>query len=337
LTESRVEIERFRSDGTTPAAFEAVRGILDAPVEPLSRGIECLVAHRSGRPVARLSMQARDDLVSAPGSSGLVGHYEALDRDAGVALLEAACRELGAAGAVRVLGPINGTTWARYRLALPAQSGDLTFDPPYFASEPRNPFDYPGHFGAAGFHVVAHYESRMDDLSTDALDAGDVAARVLGAGFSVRPIDLDAFGAELDVLFELSLEAFARNPYYSPIEAREFHAMYEPLRRYMDGEFVQVVLDPERRPCGYLFAFADPVAAGVGHARLIAKTVAVAPRVRGLGLANFMLDRVRSSARRRGFRDVVHALMHVANASASMSRRYDSRIFRRYALWEWIA
>jgi GNAT superfamily N-acetyltransferase len=159
---------------------------------------------------------------------------------------------------------------------------------------------------------------------------------VARAGFSFRPLDLEHFDAELDVLFELSLEAFAQNPYYSPIEAGAFRAMYEPLRARMDPEFVQVAMDRDQRPCGYLFAFSDPPAAGSGAvARLIAKTVAVTPRARGQGLANHMLDRLRAAGWRRGHREMIHALMHVANASTSMSSRHGGRLFRRYALWEW--
>ena len=336
MAEPRLAIERFVSNGSTPPAFEAVRGIPDLPVEPLPAGVSCLVARMSGQPVARLSVQAREDLTGAPGRSGIVGHYEALDRDSGVALLEAACRELAGIGVARVLGPMNGSTWARYRLALPARPGDPVFEPPFFAAEPRNPFDYPEHFDAAGFHVVARYESRLDDLATDAPDAGAVAARVARAGFSLRPIDLEHFEVELDVLFALSLEAFAENPYYSPIEAGAFHAMYEPLRARMDPEFVQVAMDSDGRPCGYLFAFPDPAAtANASSTRLIAKTVAVAPQARGHGLANYMLDRIRQAARRRGHREMIHALMHVTNASTSMSSRHGGRVFRRYALWEW--
>lgn len=331
-----LDIERFVSNGATPPTFEAVRGIPELPVDPLPAGVACRTARVSGRPLARLTVGTREDLTDAPGLSGMIGHYEALAREAGVALLQDACQELARAGVARVLGPMNGSTWARYRLALPTRPGDPVFEPPFFAAEPRNPFDYPEHFEAAGFRVAASYESRLDDLAFDAPDAAEVAARVARAGFSLRPLDLEHFVAELDVLFALSLEAFAQNPYYSPIEAGTFRAMYEPLRARMDPEFVQVALDPDRRPCGYLFAFADPPATGHGiSTRLIAKTVAVAPRARGHGLANHMLDRIRAAARRRGHREMIHALMHVANASTSMSSRHGGRVFRRYALWEW--
>lgn len=336
MAEARLEVDRFVSDGTTPSAFEAVRGIPGPPVETPRPGVACLVARASGTPVARLTIETREDLVGAPGRSGIIGHYEALQRDAGLSLLGDACRELARSGVARVLGPMNGSTWARYRLALPARPGDPVFEPPFFAAEPRNPFDYPEHFEAAGFRIAAHYESRLDDFATDPPDADEVAARVAAAGFSFRSLDLDHFDAELDVLFALSLEAFAKSPYYSPIDADTFRAMYQPLRPRMDPELVEIAMDRDRRPCGYLFAFADPQTTGTSNAaRAITKTVAVSPRARGQGLANHMLDRVRAAARRRGHREMIHALMHVANASVLMSHRHGGRVFRRYALWEW--
>ena len=331
-----MHITRFVAEGPAPPRFEAVRGLPELPVEPLARGVPCLVASTAGRAVARLSLQLGEDLVGAPGRSGLVGHYEALSREAGVELLGAACHELAEQGAVRVLGPMNGSTWARYRLALPSLPGDAACEPPYFASEPRNPFEYPEHFDAAGFRACARYESRMDDLATDAPDAGEVAARVAQAGYSFRPLDLERFDAELATLHGLSLGAFNDNLYYSPIGEDTFRAMYEPLRSRMEPEFVLIALDRSRNACGFLFAFADPLCVRDGHPwRLIAKTVAVAPAARGHGVANHMLDRVRAAARGRGFSELIHALMHVSNLSTRMSARYGSGVFRRYALWEW--
>ena len=335
--EARVEIERFVSEGMSPPAeFAAVRGIAELPVEPLARGVAFLVASTAGRPVARLSLHLCEDLVSAPGRSGLIGHYEALSRAAGIALLGAACRELAEQGALRVLGPMNGNTWARYRLALPSRPSDAVCEPPHFVSEPRNPFAYLEHFEQAGFRVCARYESRLDDLARDAPDAGEVAERAAQAGFSLRTLDLEHFEPELTLLHALSLESFSDNLYYSPIGEDAFRAMYEPLRSRLDPEFVLIALDRARHACGYLFALADPLCVRDGRPwRLIAKTVAVSPSARGHGLANHMLDRVRAAARDRGFREVIHALMHASNVSTRMSARFAADVFRRYALWEW--
>ena len=113
--------------GAPPPAFHAV----DAadPTAPASDA-EWAIAFDADRPVARLATYVRHDLVGAPGQSGIIGHYAATDADAAVELLRDATRRLLAAGARRVLGPMNGTTWGRYRFALvepPGETGDRPF------------------------------------------------------------------------------------------------------------------------------------------------------------------------------------------------------------------
>jgi len=330
-----MNIERIVSGTAPPPEFELVRGIPGFAAEPIESGVTCLVARDGGRAVARLSLHLRDGLRGAPGRSGLVGHYEASNVDAGAALLRAACDALTAGGAHRVLGPMSGSTWSRYRLALPREPGDPECAPPHFSGEPRNPFDYPDHFNAAGFEVCARYESRIDDLAAGIHDATELARRARDAEVSMRPLDLARFDGELDLLHELSLEAFADNLYYSPIDRAEFRAIYAPQRSRMDADLVTIVTDARGVACGYLFGFADPLAAEVGSSRIVLKTLAVSPRARGRGVAGLMIDALRATAVRRRCRDMVHALMHVDNISSHLSHRYHSGVFRRYALWQW--
>lgn len=333
-------IEPLRAGAKPPPAFSAVLGPPGAPLDPVAPDTRCLIAWSNDEPRARCTLSLRDDLNGAPGKTGMIGHYEARDADAGAALVRAAASTLAALGAMRVLGPVDGSTWHRYRFALPSVPDDPVWDPPVFGGEPRNDFDYPGHFEAAGFTIAARYESRADDLTAAGAAADDdaraLAGRIAGAGFSLRPIDLTRFEQELETLWALSVAAFADNLYYAPIDAAGFRALYEPLRGRIDPGLVSIALDRAERPCGYLFAYPDPLAVREGAPRrLIVKTVAVLPAARGHGLANHMLDRVRWSARRRGCDTVIHALMHVENFSMRMSARHGGRLFRRYALWQW--
>lgn len=333
-------IEALRVGAVLPPAWAAVSGLPGAATEPVPPGTRCLIAWSGDQPRARCTIALRHDLIGAPGATGTIGNYEAHDAGAGAALVRAAASALAAEGAARVLGPVDGSTWHRYRFALPSAPDDPVWDPPVFGGEPRNDFDYPRHFEAAGFTIAARYESRADDLSAvgaaDDEDARALADRVAGAGFSLRPIDLTRFDQELETLWDLSRAAFADNLYYSPIDAPGFRALYEPLRGRIDPGLVSIALDRAERACGYLFAYPDPLAVRDGAPRrLIVKTVAVLPNARGHGLANHMLDRVRWSARRRACDTVIHALMHVQNFSMRMSARHGGRLFRRYALWQW--
>lgn len=331
-------IERTAPGNPAPEGFETlgVRVGGRADTDPCADTTRW-VAYRAGEPAARLSTQVADGLHGVRGRIGLVGHYDALEAEAGVSLLRAAREELAAAGVARVLGPMNGSTWRRYRLALPAEPGDPTFDPPVFLGEPRNPFEYPSHFEVAGFTVAARYESRIEPaVRVDAAAPGDSEARLAAAGIRTRALDPTRFEEEIRALFDLSLEAFANNLYYTPIAFEEFRAMYEAVRPILDPSLVLLAEDASGRLVGYMFGYPDPLSdRGAGPARAVAKTVAVSPAARRVGVGAALLDALCVAAARRGIGSMIHALMYVENPSMRMSARHESLIFRRYALYQW--
>ena len=317
--------------GTPPPAFHA----LD-PADPTAPGpdAEWAVTYAGDRPVARLATYVRHDLVGAPGETGLVGHYAATDPDAAVELLRDATARLLAAGARRVLGPMNGTTWGRYRFAIIEPSGDTSAPP--FLGEPVNPLDYPAHFARAGFRETARYESRITrDIAAENPRAVAAEATARARGITIAPIDLARFEEELRDLHQFSIRAFAANLYYSPIGAEEFAAMYRPMRALLDPAMVLLARDADASLIGYAFAYADPLALEEGRPhRLIVKTLAVDPAWRSIGLGALLVERLHAAARGAGLSVVIHALMHVANDSMKISA-HTARLFRRYALYEY--
>ena len=318
-------------------SFEEVRervGPEAASEAPPLPGSTLMVAWRGDQPVARLACRVAPDLHDAPGASGMVGFYEALESEAGATLLRAACAALAERSVARVLGPMNGSTWARYRLAL-RPPGEAHGDDPPFLTEPWNPPRYPGDFEAAGFSVVAHYESRIDlDLDAEAEDADTLEARVRHAGIRVRALEPGDFDRELARLFTLSLECFAGNLYYTPIDFDTFRAQYEKIRPLIDPNLV-LIAETDQRPVAFQFAFRDPLSPDPSKPRVIVKTVATSPACRGLGLGGHMLDLIRRRAREMGAGSVIHALMYVRNLSMRMSARHETEVFRRYALYQW--
>ncbi len=321
----------LRIEETAPEdpAFAVVRERVGYPLaeEPVPGGARCLMAWRGDEPVARCALTTADGLHGAPGRTGMIGHYEATERAAGVAILAEALRVLPDVD--RVLGPINGSTWARYRLALPGAA-------PPFLSEPTNPAEYVDDFTAAGFRVAAWYESaRVTDLSTPDPRAAAAPERLRARGVAVRALRPDRFDEELEALYAVTVEAFAENLYYSPISFAEFRARYAPLRPLLDPELVRLAQDEEGRLLGYVFAFPDLLTTSVGRrTRVVLKTLASAQGARGLGLGTFLSDEIRRLAHERGYTEVIHALMHVQNASVGISRQ-TADVFRRYALYEW--
>lgn len=285
-----------------------------------------------GVPAARLATYVREDLHGAPGTTGVIGHYAARDPAAGVALLRAAAARLRARGAARVLGPMNGSTWARYRFAL-HDEGAPAGQP--FLGEPVNPPDYPRQFAAAGFRELARYESRIaTDVATSNPRAAAAEIAAAERGVIVRQLDLARFDDELRDLHALSTRAFAGNLFYSPIAPASFQAMYRPLRAMLDPAFVLLARAADDRLVGYAFAYPDPLDLVEGRPwRLIVKTLAVDPDWRSFGLGALLVERLHAEARAKQLTAVIHALMHVANNSLRISA-HTADVFRRYALYE---
>ena len=283
---------------------------------------------------ARVSIRVAEGLTGAPGRTGVLGHYEAEagDDEAGVAVLRAGLERLAAAGVDRVVGPMDGTTWDRYRLALPTPEAG---DPPPFFTEPVNPPSYPAHFEAAGLRVIERYESRLvRELDALAPRTREAEARLDDQGIRLEPLDPAAFDDALRELHGLSLRAFAGNPYYSPIGFDRFRAMYGPMREHLDPELVLVARTPDDDAAGMVLAFPDLLDPAGRPTRVIVKTLAVAPEHRSAGLGSVLVHAVHRRAAERGCTAAIHALMHVANDSLRISR-HGGALFRRYALYGW--
>ena len=261
-------------------------------------------------------------------SLGVIGHYGAVDGGAGTELLGHACAVLARAGRALAVGPMDGTTWRRYRFIV-----ERGTEPP-FLMEPDNPDAWPSHWSAAGFDRLATYGSAIND-DPGAIDPRTDAAlaRLRDLGISVRTLDLAAADAELDRLYRLSLLAFRDNFLYTPIGHEEFVLQYRAVLPHVRPELV-LLAERAGELIGYIFALPDILQGMRGQPidTAILKTLAVDPAVRGLGLGGTLLDLAQRTAHRLGYRRAIHALFHEHNVSGRISGRY-ARPLRRYALF----
>ena len=137
------------------------------------------VVERQGVAVARASLWWRHVPVLPGETVGLVGHYAAADAEAGATVLRHVTAELASHGCSRAIGPIDGSTWHAYRLVTARGT-----EPPYFL-EPDTPDDWPGHFTAAGFDVLAEYTSSLvPSIPPSSPAMAEVAARLKRQGAS---------------------------------------------------------------------------------------------------------------------------------------------------------
>lgn len=245
---------------------------------------------------------------------GRIGAYAAYDEAAAALLLDAARQRLRGEGCAIAVGPMDGSTWDRYRFALGGGAAP-------FVLEPHQPADYVAHWQRAGFQVAATYRSTEGAIQP-------VAPSPLAPGLDVRPLDLGRLDAELAALHGLSLRAFAQAPFFAPIGGEAFAARYRALLPHVDSDLVLMV-EAGSRLVAAAFALPDGLERPVET--VVLKTLAVDPDWFGRGLGRWLAGEIEQRADARGYRRVVHALMHEANPSTRL--RADHRLRRRYALF----
>lgn len=259
---------------------------------------------------------------------GIIGHYAAIDDDAGRRLLLQSCAALRTHGCTLAIGPMDGSTWRRYRFVTDRGTA------PAFFLEPDNPCEWPSHFSDVGFTPIAHYFSALNqDLNRSDPRLPEVAARLARQNIALRCLDPRRLDDELGRIYSISVKSFSKNFLYSPMDETEFRAQYRSMRSLIKPELV-LIAEQNESPVGFLFAVPDILQAQ--HRKeidtVVIKTVAVLADRAHAGLGSLLVARAQEHAQQLGFKGAIHALMHESNESRNISRRYAQPI-RGYTLF----
>jgi hypothetical protein len=255
---------------------------------------------------------------------GVIGHYAAASDTAGSALLEHLCGELSAHGCTIAIGPMDGTTWRRYRFVT-----DRGAEPPFFL-EPDNPPEYPGQWATAGFEPLVGYSSAATtDLLREDPRLPHVRERLAAEGVTLRPVDPARFDDDLRRIFALSLVSFSSNFLYTPISEEEFLGMYRAVQPYVRPELTGLA-EHAGRAVGFLFAVPDWTQKTPDT--VVIKTIAAQPGRMYAGLGALIAEDCQKTAAALGYRRAIHALMYDGNESRNISSHYGEPI-RRYTLF----
>ena len=263
---------------------------------------------------------------------GMLGSFEAQRDPVEVqALLADACAWLRGRGAGMVIGPIDGDTWHGYRLNVGPYE-----DPP-FLMEPYNPPYYPDLWAGSGFEVLESYYSKSMTSPRDvATGTGRIADRARSNGYTLRPIDLDRFDAELQTLYRLTCGIFADNFLYSEISFDEFATLYRKCEKIIDPRLVRFACSPEGQDIGFVFALRDIPAdsrAASDAPTLNVKTLGVLPAHQRTGVALLLMNHVYLAAHDLGFGRVNLCLIRDGNPSGRLDANQGT-VFRRYHLYK---
>ncbi len=310
---------RLHRRGSYEPAVATERRLL-AGTHPLSDtlALRCWTATSGGDTTGRIGLTAYPD----DPATGYVGFLEAADPGIAAALFETAAEAAAAQGRTRLVGPVNGSFWLRYRLKV---SG---FDErPYFG-EPLNPPEHVRLWEGAGFVETDHYRSAFYRRPDEATAADRFSAReelFARRGFEIRAPRPDEWDRLLRDLYDLLTELYATLPAYRPIGFEAFRGLYGPMRAIADFSMVRMAYR-EGRAEGFLVAFPDyglglasdstarRVASLLRHRRRSDRYVLLYLGVRHPGLGSALMRSFGAEIVRRRA-ELVGALTHVTKAS----------------------
>ncbi|PRY24868.1 hypothetical protein CLV78_10240 [Aliiruegeria haliotis] len=244
-----------------------------------------------------------------------LGKFTCKSAEDGATVLTEASEAARRAGARRLLGPMDGTTWNSYRLVIESDGSA-----PFLMEPTSGPSDIAA-FEGAGFAPIARYFSAgvaLADMRNPPPGETDI---------EVAPWDGTDPEAHFSQVYDLSLSAFAGNAFYTPISREAFLGMYLPYVPVLRKEFVLFARNARGSLVGFLFGIPN-YAAGPSPDAVILKTYASLQHGAGQALAHAF----HHAALDAGFTTAIHALIHETNTSAQRSAQLGAHVFRRYAL-----
>ena len=260
---------------------------------------------------------------------GLIGHYSAANDSAAQILLTAGCDRLRRAGCACAVGPMDGSTWRRYRFVT-----DAGTEPAFFL-EPQNPPEWPQQFLLGGFSPLASYFSALNvDLSQRDSRLAEAEARLRSLGVVLRSSRAGELSGVLQRMYRVACVAFQNSFLYTELPHDDFLRQYEKLLPVMRPELL-LLAEQQRELVGFMFAVPDVLrkARNAPADTFIIKTVAILPRPELRGLGSLLVGQVQQIARELGFQRCIGALVHERNTLVRNISSMYGKLMRRYTLF----
>jgi ribosomal protein S18 acetylase RimI-like enzyme len=309
--------------GSTP-----IPAAIDRQIAGTSSPQRAFVVYVNGGPVGRVVARVSSTLHGDDGKpTGLLSYVECLNEPAAaVAMFGGAIAWLRTQGVGRIIGPLDGDTWHRYRVNVGPYAR------PRFPLEPWNPAYYQQLWEQAGFQVVESYSSKwIEDVGSLLPGLQKGLERSRERGIRIRNLNTSRLPEELALIHELSSAIFHDAFLYSPIARDEFLALYAGMERMLDPDLVLFAENDAGAAVGFVFAYADAPQRAVHY-----KTIGVHPDWRRSAAAAALSHAVYSAALGKGLPNGNHALMRDDNRSQALDQGLGD-VFRRYVLYEWPA
>lgn len=221
-----------------------------------------------------------------------------------------------------LIGPINGSTWKKYRVTLPSNN------PPFLLDNYNKPY-YAELFKNCGFETIANYTSSIcRNLDKDYSRLKKFSSIFEKKGIKIRKFNPENFEQDIRKIYDISVKSFVNNFLYTPIGFEDFYKMYEPVKRFLNPEWVLLAENKNDEAVAFVFGFDNLYCRD--KKSLIVKTLAQIPDYKYKGIGSYLVEVLHQKAHFAGYDNVIHALMHESNVSANI---LAGELYHRYKLY----
>lgn len=309
-----------------------------------------VIAERGGEVVGRISAVRNSVHDEFHGDRvGFFGHFEAADEDAAGALLDHAASWLKERGAERIRGPIDLSTNYRCGLWIDGEPG-----PPVLMM-PHNPKVYADWLGRWGLRKSKDLLALMLEERTATIERFDRMADKIRERTQavIRPVRMDRFGEELDLLWRLYNRIWERNWGFVPMGEGEFRRSAKEMKPIAKAELLTIV-EAAGEPVAFALNVPDlNVATKACNGRLLpfgwwrflralrrtqrsrVLTLGVLPEYRNNGIDALLLHYYARANPRLGYPQCEASWVLEDNvAMVRVLEKLGARVYRRYRVYE---
>lgn len=219
---------------------------------------QLFVAWRGGRPVGRISahidhlaLELPPEQGMGPGT-GMFGYFDAEDAEVAAALLDRAEQWNRDQGMTRILGPISMSIWEEPGLLVRGH------DHSPMIMMGHHPAHYRAWIEAAGFTPVKTLLTYDLDVAPDfpplirrIVESGERNPRI-----TVRPVDLDQFEREIEIVLRILNDAWSKNWGFIPFTPEEVAYAGKKLKQIIHPE-INRIAELDGKPVAFMLTFPD--------------------------------------------------------------------------------
>ncbi len=225
-------------------------------------------------------------------------------------------------GCKYLIGPINGSTWKKYRITLPSDN------PPFLLDNYNKPY-YADLFEKCGFETIANYISTISrNLDKDYSRQEKFSSVFEKKGIKIRKFDIENFDHDIKKIYDVSIKSFVNNFLYTPINFENFYNMYKPVKKFLNPEWILLAEKEDDEAIAFIFAFDNLYSRD--KRSLIIKTLAQVSDYKYRGIGSYLTEILHKKAFHAGYDNVIHALMHENNVSKNI---LSGEIYHKYKLY----